>query len=264
MISRAVRQGIKVAALPAGMTRRPRPTDLTILLYHRVGLGDREIDLDMRAFREQLEILASAGGVTSLDQALADGGERGGIVLSFDDGFRDFFDHVLPPLVDRRIPALLYLATGFVANGVTSAVPRDEALTWEQLREAISTGLISVGSHTHNHVDLSKASADEARDEMVRSKELIEDRLGVPCRHFAYPWAVASPVADRVARELFESAALDAWRTNRGSSVDPHRLGRMPILRSDSPFFFRAKVRGRLDAEAWAYRVLRRGPWGRA
>jgi hypothetical protein len=59
------------------------------------------------------------------------------------------------------------------------------------------------------------------------------------------------------APELFESAALDAWRTNRGGLADPHRLGRVPILRSDSPFFFRAKVQGRLDTEAWAYRALR-------
>jgi peptidoglycan/xylan/chitin deacetylase (PgdA/CDA1 family) len=264
MISRAVRRGIKAAVLPAGMARRPRSTDLTILLYHRVGLGDREIDLDVRAFKEQLEILASVGSATSLDEALDGGGRRRGVVLTFDDGFRDFIDHVLPLLVDHRIPALLYLATGFVANGAASVVPRDEALTWGMLREAISTGLVAVGSHTHSHVDLSKASRDDARNEMTRSKELIEDRLGIPCRHFAYPWAVASPMADRAARELFESAALDAWRTNRGSSFDSHRLGRTPVLRSDSPFFFRAKVRGQLDGEAWAYRVLRRGPWGRA
>ena len=40
---------------------------------------------------------------------------------------------------------------------------------------------------------------------MLRSKELIEDRLGVACRDFAFPWAVASPAAVRVASAVFRS-----------------------------------------------------------
>jgi hypothetical protein len=98
---------------------------------------------------------------------------------------------------------------------------------------------------------------------MQRSKELIEERLGTACEHFAYPWAVGSAAADRAARRLFRSAALDAWRTNRAGRTDPYRLGRVPILRSDGRFFFRRKVRGELDSEALLYRALGRGPWGR-
>jgi hypothetical protein len=98
---------------------------------------------------------------------------------------------------------------------------------------------------------------------MRRSKELIEDRLQVACRHFAYPFAVSSEAAARVARRMFASAAVDAWRTNRLGRVDPYQLGRTPVLRSDGWTFFRAKVAGRLDGEALLYRALRRGPWGK-
>ena len=52
---------------------------------------------------------------------------------------------------------------------------------------------MTVGAHTHSHVDLSHASEQVCQDEMARSKGLVEDRLGVACRHFAYPWAVGSP-----------------------------------------------------------------------
>ena len=82
--------------------------------------------------------------------------------------------------------------------------------------------------------------------------------------HFAYPWSVGSPAATRAARGLFRSAALDAWRTNRAGRIDPFELGRMPVLRSDGRFFFEQKVRGRLDGECLAYRLLGRGPWERA
>jgi peptidoglycan/xylan/chitin deacetylase (PgdA/CDA1 family) len=228
-----------------------------VLLYHRVGAGDREIDLHPEAFDRQIAAVAATGRARTLDDALAPEGS-GGIVVTVDDGLSDFHRNVVPILVRHGVPALLYLATGLVADGANGAGP--DALSWDDLREDVATGLVAVGAHTHHHVDLRAASEDLAREEMQRSKELVEDRLGVACRHFAYPWAVSSPTSERVAGELFETAAL-SWRTNRAPLVDPYRLGRTPVLRSDGSFFFRAKLAGRLDKEALVYRALRRGPW---
>jgi peptidoglycan/xylan/chitin deacetylase (PgdA/CDA1 family) len=252
------RKAIKAAVLPYGMLAR-RPGDLTILLYHRVGDGPGEIELPAPVFERHLASLAQKERVLSLDEALAR--REGGVVVSVDDGYRDFVDVVVPLLVRYRVPAILYLATGLVADDATRG---PDALTWDGLREALETGLVTIGSHTHGHVDLSGASEAQAEEEMRRSKELIEDRLGVACRHFAYPWAVGSPAADRAARRVFESAALDAWRTNRRGRIDPHRLGRTPVLRSDGTMFFAARAGGLLDGEALAYRLVGRGPWGRS
>jgi peptidoglycan/xylan/chitin deacetylase (PgdA/CDA1 family) len=253
------RKTVKAAALPFGLLARRRPGDLAILLYHRVGSGSGEITMPATAFEGHLAALAEGGGVRSLDEALRD--DLGGVVLTFDDGYRDFPEQVVPLLVRYRLPAVLYLATGLVSDGSLGA--NGEALTWSQLADATATGLVTVGAHTHSHRALSQTTEEVAEDEMGRSKELIEDRLGIACRHFAYPFAVGSPAADQVARRLFDSAALDAWRTNRRGHVDPYRLGRTPVLRSDGQLFFRAKVRGLLDREALAYRALGRGPWSR-
>lgn len=253
----AARKAAKAVAFPVGLLSGRRPGDIVILLYHRVEAGGREIDLPLAAFERQMGELVERERLLSLDQAL-DGGAAGGVVVTFDDGYGDFHRYVLPVLARFQLPAVLYLATGLVPDGRAA---RPEDLTWSQLHEAVSTGLVTIGAHTHRHADLSRASEDQAEREMRRSKELIEDRLGVACRHFAYPWAVGSVPADRVARRLFDSAALYAWRTNRRGRIDPHRLGRVPVLRGDGPLFFRAKARGRLNAEGLTYRLLRRGPW---
>lgn len=260
LLRAAVRKGVKAAVILPGIFSRRRPGDLVILLYHRVGAGDREIDLSAESFARQIAELTERDRVLSLPKALSDGGS-GGVVITFDDGYRDFHEHVLPVLVRHQVPATLYLATGLV-DGEGPECP--DAMTWTQLQEAMDTGLVTIGAHTHNHVNVSRLTESEAEVEMQRPKELIEDRLGVPCQHFAYPFAVASPQADRAARRLFRSAAMDAWRTNRRERIDPYRLGRTPILRSDGRLFFRAKVHGWLDAEALAYRVLGRGPWREA
>ena len=253
------RKAIKLAALPYGAVSRRRRGDLAILLYHRIGDGPAEIELTASVFERQLAALRAREKVLTLDRALT--GSAGGVVVTFDDGYRDFCERAVPLLVRHRVPAMLYLATSLVANGAGPAGA--DALGWSDLADALGTGMISVGAHTHGHTDLSRAGEGEAEQEMRRSKELIEDHLGVPCRHFAYPWAVASPAADRIARRLFDSAALHAWRTNRGMRLDPWRLGRVPILKSDGQVFFHAKVRGLLDGEAFAYRALGRGPWSR-
>jgi peptidoglycan/xylan/chitin deacetylase (PgdA/CDA1 family) len=250
----ALRKGIKTVALAGGPFTRARPGDVSILAYHRVGVGDDEITMPTALLEGQLAWLSAEGRAADLDAALSR--ETGAIVLTFDDGYRDFHDVVVPLLLRYRLPALLYLATGLVSDR------EPDRLRWNDLRDALATGLVEIGSHTHGHVNLARAGEREAAEEMRRSKESIEDELGVPCRHFAYPWAVGSPAADRVARRLFVSAALGAWRVNRRGSFDLHRLARIPALRSDGSFFFRAKARGLLDAEGLAYRVLKRGPWG--
>jgi peptidoglycan/xylan/chitin deacetylase (PgdA/CDA1 family) len=247
-----LRRSAKLAVLPAGLASRRRPGDIAILLYHKVGTGDREIDLPLQLFRAQLELLRRKFTVRALDDVLGNV-DGGGIVLSVDDGYRDFHENVLPLLMRYRIPAILYLATGLVGA-------RAAGLGWDQLADAVSTGFVTIGSHTHSHIDLSRATEREAAQEMRRSKEMIEDRLGIACRHFAFPWSVGSPDAERVARRMFDSAAV-AWGTNRRRSLDVHALGRLPVLRSDGMRFFSAKVRGWLDHEAVIYRVAGRGPW---
>jgi peptidoglycan/xylan/chitin deacetylase (PgdA/CDA1 family) len=257
-----VRRGIKVAALPAGF-RPVRAGDLVILLYHTIGAGTGdEIDTPLPLFEEHLAFLGGLGRrVRGLDEALARPNEAS-IAVSFDDGYADFHSNVLPLLVRHGVPAVLFLATSLVVEEGNRQVGAQRGLTWSQLAEAVSTGLVTIGSHTHGHVDLSRTTEQAAEEEMRRSKGLIEDRLGIACSHFAYPWAVGCAAADRAARRNFDSAAL-GWHTNRAGRIDPYSLGRTPVLCNDGRLFFRAKVRGRLDAEALAYRVLGRGPWRR-
>jgi peptidoglycan/xylan/chitin deacetylase (PgdA/CDA1 family) len=244
------RRMVKTAALPMGAIRPRRAGDLSILLYHRIGDGPGEIEMPASLFERQLAALGADGGARPLEEGLA----QGGVVLTFDDGTPDFHTVVLPILVRFHVPALIYLATGGIDAGPGT-------LTWSQLAEALSTGLVTAGAHTHGHVDLSRAGERAADDEMRRSKDLVEDRLQAACEHFAFPWSVGSAAAQTVARRLFVTTALDAWRTNRRATLDPHRLGRTPVLRSDGVRFFRAKARGQLDHEGLAYRAARRGPW---
>ena len=252
-----------------------KPADgVTVLIYHRVGGGSGgEVDLDVDAFRAQLEHLRDHHTVIDLDNAAAvlagdgvDGAAAGGgavfpenaVVVTFDDGTDDFCDHVVPALVEYGIPATLYAATHFIDSGEAFPWGAPPA-SWPGLRDAASTGLVTIGSHTHTHALLDRLAPDAIADELDRSIDLIGDRLGIAARHFAYPKALPpSPAADAAVRARFASAALAGTRANPYGHTDPHRLWRSPVQQRDGLHWFAHKADGGLGLEDRIRDVLNR------
>jgi peptidoglycan/xylan/chitin deacetylase (PgdA/CDA1 family) len=259
-----VLQAVKGLAAGADLVL-PRHPGVVVVVYHRVGGGSSsEVDLSRAAFAEQMGVLAESGRVISLDLALerlaadeAPPGE-GPVVVTFDDGTADFVDQALPVLVDTGIPATLYVATAFVDEGRDfpwGAPP----VSWPGLADAVATGLVTVGSHTHTHAVLDRAGGAATEAEVDRSAGLVEEQLGQACRHFAYPKGVAgSAAAEEVVRRRFASAALGGNRVNRYGRTDPHRLARTPIQVSDGTRWFRRKVAGGMALEGTARRLANR------
>jgi peptidoglycan/xylan/chitin deacetylase (PgdA/CDA1 family) len=242
--------------------RKPAP-GLVVLIYHRVGRRtDVEVDLPVSLFAEQLAALVAETEVVTLTEGLRrlaeDGAHRPLVAVTFDDGTADFADVAVPLLVEHRVPATLYVATEFVDDG--RAFPDDGVpLSWSALRDAVATGLVDVGSHTHSHALLDRLPPDRIDVELDRSIELIGEHLGVRAAHFAYPKAVmGSSSADAAVRARFDSAAVAGTQVNRYGATDPYRLARSPIQVSDGMRWFRRKVTGGMRFEDDVRRIVNR------
>jgi peptidoglycan/xylan/chitin deacetylase (PgdA/CDA1 family) len=264
---RGIRSAIKIAAATADAVRPP-PNGVVILLYHRVGAStDSLVDLPASAFERQMAALAATGRVGTLDDALTVlRGEKTGpsIAVTFDDGTADLADVALPILVRHRIPSTWYLATSFVDDGLpmtTGATP----LSWSAVRDACSTGLVSIGSHTHRHRLLDRVARDVTVDELDRSISSITEQVGSRPEHFAYPKGLlGSPEAESEVRLRFRSAALAGTRANVIHQTDVHRLARSPIQTNDTDRWFSRKMDGGLHAEDTVRTVLNRVRHARA
>jgi peptidoglycan/xylan/chitin deacetylase (PgdA/CDA1 family) len=258
-LSALARRGIKVVAASVDRVRPPA-RGIVVLIYHRVGAGTGvEVDLPAALFDEQLGYLRARGPVVTLDTALelvagqpvaADPVEGPDpVVITFDDGTADFVDVAVPILERHGVPALLYAATAFVDDG-RSFPDEGRPASWSGLRDAVSTGLVTVGSHTHNHALLDRIPAATAADELDRSVDRIGAELGAAPRHFAYPKAVApSPEVEELVRSRFASAALAGTRPNPYGATDPHRLARTPVQVSDAMRWFAHKADGGMALE---------------
>ena len=231
-----------------------RATGVTVLIYHRVGGGsDSEVDLPVEQFEAHLQHLAQHTDVVTLDVAVADlaagvdAGPR--VVITFDDGTADFAEHAVPALARHGLPATLYVATKFVDEQEEFPWGAPPA-SWSALRDSASTGLITIGSHTHSHWLMDRLQPSMITDDLDRSIELIGEHIGRPPTHFAYPKALpGSPVAEIEVRRRFASAALAASRVNIAGSTDVHRLWRTPVQRSDAMRYFAAKAGGGMRLE---------------
>jgi peptidoglycan/xylan/chitin deacetylase (PgdA/CDA1 family) len=252
----SVRRLAKGSAAVYDRLRTPEP-GVVVLLYHRVGArAALEMDLPRGLFDDQMATLAAEARVVALDDALGRleepepaAGLAAPVVVTFDDGTADFVDVALPVLVRHRVPVILYLATAFVEEA--RPFPHGGApLSWSALADAVDTGLVTVGSHTHSHALLDRLPPERAATELDRSIGLIRDRLGVDPAHFAYPKALAgsAPVAAEVARR-FRSAALAGTRANPYGRTDRMRLARSPIQASDGMRWFRHKLNGGMGLE---------------
>jgi peptidoglycan/xylan/chitin deacetylase (PgdA/CDA1 family) len=250
------------AAVKRAASVAPRQRGVVVLLYHRVGGGSAlEIDLDPIRFADQLAEIAPrvarlGDALVALEGQAPD--EPDPVVVTFDDGTADVVDVAVPMLVAAGVPATLYLATAFVEEQREWPIG-GRPVSWAGLADAMSTGMLEIGSHTHSHVLLDRLPPADAAADIDRATALIEDRLGTTPLDFAYPKAVApSTAVDALVRSRFRSAALAGTRPNRFGATDPWRLARSPIQVADGMRWFRAKLDGGMALEDALRRRLNR------
>lgn len=110
---------------------------------------------------------------------------------------------ILPELPLSDVRLLMDGLEGSVGNGFHEVPP---TLRWSDIADMRKAG-IAIGSHTKNHVSLPMESPEGIADELEGSRRRLEERLGEPIRHFAYPGGQFTPaVVDAVDRAGYEFA----------------------------------------------------------
>jgi peptidoglycan/xylan/chitin deacetylase (PgdA/CDA1 family) len=108
---------------------------------------------------------------------------------------------------------------------------RDRMLTWDQVRTMHRAG-IDFGSHTMTHPVVSRLSCEEMKQELIESKAILEERLNVPVRHFAFPFGKSDECGEvatsMLAKAGYHSAGTTEWGLN-GPGDDPFQLRRVQI-----------------------------------
>jgi peptidoglycan/xylan/chitin deacetylase (PgdA/CDA1 family) len=219
------------AALGKGL----RLPGLSVLAYHSIDDSGSYMSIRPQMFREQMEWLRDRGyRAVSMRQCFEPGAARGepAVVLTFDDGLANFAEAAWPVLREMGFSATSYVPTAFIGTEAAwypeYGLPRMPCMGWDALRAVRGEGA-DVQSHGHSHRDLERLSPDERREELRRSRAVLEEGLGEPVEHLAYPYGGTSAEVRRdVQAAGYRSAvtlATGRWR----AATDPLDIPRQDL-----------------------------------
>lgn len=275
------------------------PEHCVVLTYHRILPEVERTDsvepgmyVTPTTLRKHIRFLKQYFDIISIKQAeqiIAGNGRKKfgkpGCVLTFDDGWQDFYIHAWPVLQEEDAPAVVYLPTALIgskqgfwtdrlamvlekagagviarqlgnklsqgiagSNGSTQqqlscvieilkefpyskiekilAVCEQEAgispdmggrsfMTWGEVKDVFSAGLVAFGSHTVNHAILTTLSWDEVLEELRNSKDKLvkEQVLQAGSISFCYP---NGNYTDEIARQVDDAGYSSAMTCDFG------------------------------------------------
>lgn len=249
---------------------------VVVLCYHSIHPHKSFATATPEQFKRHLDWLHTHCSIVPLGWVIEDsdnGSGRPSVAITFDDGYEDNYTYAFPALEEYQAAATIFLTVGALERDssvlaklrfLRSATDADVApLTWTQVAE-MREGNIEFGSHTYSHANLARLSYEDARSELARSKEIMEERLGVRVDSLAYPFGKPRAHFTRetvtLARAVgYERAAAILFRRVRASD-DAYAIPRFIV--DDSLPRLIAKVRGDWDmvgvwqdrAPAWLVR----------
>ncbi|WP_188052307.1 polysaccharide deacetylase family protein [Aureimonas fodinaquatilis] len=193
--------------------------------------------------------LAKSGRAVSLAEveAFAAGNAElkcGSVLVTFDDGDPTVRTIAMPILQRYGIPSVVYALSG---------QPKGfDLMSFSELRE-IQTGGITIGSHSISHRSFGQLSRDEALQELVESKSVLENELGVAINSFAYPFGTKKDITPQVVACVREAGYTTAFSSLHGpivsgsASQDLLNLPRVKVESGDPAWLFPALCDGAMD-----------------
>jgi peptidoglycan/xylan/chitin deacetylase (PgdA/CDA1 family) len=187
----------------SGAAQKVVTARLPILMYHSVSANGPSALARYRvspaAFEEQLQYLRDSGfrSVTLEQWRFGMESKRPlpgrAVIITFDDGYRDFLTEAWPLLARYGFSATVFLVAGRV--GQTNEWDRHHGqevplLGWEEIRGLQKEG-IEFGSHSMSHRPLTELSIEETVREALRSRTTLERKLNAHVRSFAYPYGAS-------------------------------------------------------------------------
>jgi peptidoglycan/xylan/chitin deacetylase (PgdA/CDA1 family) len=153
-------------------------------------------------------------------------------------------------MIHKNYEVLPHVRTAIKAGGIDCRALVDrEALSTDQLRQLARHPLVTIGAHTVTHRNLAQAPAAAVEWEIAANRNFLQETIGKPIKHLAFPFGNERACGVREARIAASMRFRTAVTTRRGSIFPQHlqhlhALPREPLTRDDTPTKLRAKING--------------------
>lgn len=172
---------IKVSTVSAYQQHKSHDNGVVVLMYHDFGYSHNPKIITPKVFEEQMAALAASDyDVISMEQYIAymEGKRelaRKSVLITFDDGYEDYYSIAYPILKKYRLPATNFIIVKHSNEPNKNMLPH---LSWDQMREMQHYGQ-SFYSHTYNyHLYLDPEVNEHAALVTMKKNETKEKYIG--------------------------------------------------------------------------------------
>lgn len=171
------------------------------------------------------------------------------IILTFDDGYQDNFDLLLPLLKKYQFKAVIYAVTGTDHNRwdvehPTKPDQRFELMSHQTMRDIDQSGYVEIGGHTLSHPKLAELDENEQRKEIEQNKTELENLLGRELTTFAYPYGNHNQQTKQLAKQAGYTFTVATDSGPIGMHQDLQQIRRIVMFPSTTKFGLWRKIKG--------------------
>lgn len=189
---------------------------IPILTYHFIGnnpnpkdTARNDLSVTPDKFEAQMDYLAKNGYTPiTLDTLYGifnnqTSAPSRSVVLTFDDGYIDFYYNAFPILRRFNFHAVSFIPTGLVGKSYY--------MSWDQIKEIHASGLITFEAHSVNHVNLTGLSYARMLKELQDSKNILSSQTGYPVNFIAYPYGISNVLVYSAVRKAGYVGGVGTW-----------------------------------------------------
>lgn len=125
------------------------------------------------------------------------------VVLTFDDGYIDFYTNAFPILRRFNFHAVSFIPTGLIGGSYY--------MSWDQIKEIQSSGLVTFEAHSVNHANLVSLKYDALLKQLTDSKNVLQSQTGYPVNFIAYPYGTSNTLVQSAVRKAGYVGGLGTW-----------------------------------------------------
>lgn len=143
------------------------------------------------------------------------------VVLTFDDGYIDFYINAFPILQKYSLHVTSFIPTHLIGTSYY--------MSWGQIHEITASGLVLFEAHSLTHPNLTLLPPEKAKQEISQSKKELEAQIGSPVNFFAYPYGASNAYIWKYVQEAGFIGAVGTWSSNVENEGNIYDMPRIKI-----------------------------------
>lgn len=221
---------------------KPSEKGRLVFTYHSLNFNLNSLTTDIyqltpKTFSEQIFYLKNNGYISKNFNKLSNSND--GFIFTFDDGYKNFLKYGIDKILKNNLNAIIFVCPKLIKEN------NPNYLNKKDLCELAKYPNIEVGSHSYDHINLTKLNENEIINQLDKSKKWIEDTISTEVEKISYPFGGYNKMIIDNVKKLHYKKAFTTRFDFYHNDYNNFQIPRIDIWRNDDESIFSLKLKGK-------------------